>query len=50
MVVGVGKVDLRLVSDEDGYGGGSVGGSGASEHDFAAYIEEHARIWATSQD
>ena len=40
MVVGVGKVDLRLVSDENGYGSGSVCGSGASEHDFAAYIEE----------
>lgn len=40
MVVVVGKVDFRLVSDEDGYGNCSVGGSGASEHDFAAYIEE----------
>ena len=36
----VGKVDLRLVSDEDGYGSGSVGGSGAFERDFAAYVEE----------
>lgn len=40
MVVGVGKVRLRSVSDEDGHGSGTIGGSGAFEHDFAAYVEE----------
>ena len=40
MVVGVWKVDLWLVSDENGYGSGSVGGSRAFEDDLATDIKE----------